>query len=252
MVEAAVETIAGVRWLPTGLVLERPLTGQEWLHLGLILATNRRATHWQIGDWWIAHRDHMSDEEVIRLLSELELDLKTVRNLASVCAAFPLEERVEGLSIGHHEAVMALPREERAALLQEALAQGWSVGTLREAVRKRRLGPRVAERPRVRAAERVESTDVEEWEEAEVEAPERWTSPQPQSALPLRSEPVPGRVRQTDDGWEHADYPQIRVVERSGRLLVWDPMARYTPEEARALAEVLLTAAEALEREVVL
>jgi hypothetical protein len=67
--------------------------------------------------------------------------------------------------------------------------------------------------------------------------------------MPLRPQ-ISESVRPTENGggFEHSRYPNVaRVLFRNGRIILWNPSAHMTPDEARALAEVLVVAAEALE-----
>lgn len=94
--------------LSKGLRVERAISEAEWLRLGREIAVRGRGWQWQVGDWW-ALRDGEVTAEVLKVLDELGVDLKTVRNWAAVCKAIPLEERVEGLSLSHHREVVGLP-----------------------------------------------------------------------------------------------------------------------------------------------
>lgn len=234
----------GVTITEQGLIIHRDLSAEEWVSLGLSLGRTRRATDWQLGDWWNASRHAVEEGTLLSLLEALGIDLKTLQNLGSLCKTFPLEERRLDLSLGHHQAVAGLEREVRRALLEQAAREGWSVAQLREEARRRRRGERREVEPLTPTAETGAREGAGTWREEEVPEP-----------IPLekgkqaRHERDPGwrGVRRTEDGWESEAFPGIRVVERGGRLLIWNPMARYTPAEARALAEVLLEAAECLE-----
>lgn len=247
--------------LSKGLRVERALSEAEWIRLGREIAVRGRGWQWQVGDWW-ALRDGEVTAEVLKVLDELGVDLKTVRNWAAVCKAIPLEERVEGLSLSHHREVVGLPPEERRALLEEALRKGWTVQELRDRVRPSRARP-----GRVEVALKDEDGPEEEAEPVredplaeEVGLPRRRAAsgptesfPEPEAwepaASPARAE---GRVVPSPegDGYEYAGYPETRVVVRNGRILLWNPSVRMTPDGARRLAEVLLVVAELVEREV--
>jgi len=236
-----------------GLLIEEPLSESEWQALGLRLARAQRAHRWLIGDWWRAHQGNEGAK--IRFLQELEMDLKTVQNIASVCAAYPLEERFPELPMSFHEAVMTLPKEVRRRLLTRALEEGLTVSELRELAR--------AETARMKGLEGVK---------AATPAPSPKPKPKPEPDEPEEGVLVPGfsgtqkeetkplrmplrpqiseSVRPTENGggFEHSRYPNVaRVLFRNRRIILWNPSAHMTPDEARALAEVLLVAAEALE-----
>ena len=236
-----------------GLLIEEPLSESEWQALGLKLARAQRAHRWLIGDWWRAHRGDESTR--IRFLQELEMDLKTVQNIASVCAAYPLEERFPELPMSFHEAVMTLPKEVRRRLLTQALEEGLTVSELRELAR--------AEAARVKGLEGVKAATPapsprpepkpEPNEPEEVVLVPGFSGTQKGEAKPLRMPLRPQiseSVRPTENGggFEHSRYPNVaRVLFRNGRIILWNPSAHMTADEARALAEVLLVAAEALE-----
>lgn len=234
-----------------GLLIQAPLDEREWHALGLELTRRGRGYRWQLGDWWLAHRGN--DALRYAFLEALDLDLKTLQNLASVCAAFPLEERVIELSVKHHEAVMGLPREVRARLLQEAAAMGWTVEELRDAARKaaRRLPPEELPRQRRRVMNKPD-VDVREAEALEGEHEPMEAATQAE-VLPLRKLSIPSPAVVMVDGryLEHRDCPEARVVVQSGRIFLWNPSLRMTPQQARALAEVLWEAARREEQGVV-
>jgi hypothetical protein len=236
-----------------GLLIKEPLSESEWQALGLSLARTQRAHRWLIGDWWRAHR---GDERAkIRFLQELEMDLKTVQNIASVCAAYPLEERFPELPLSFHEVVMTLPKEARRRLLTQALEEGLTVSELRELARAE--GTRMRGLKEVKAATPAPSPRPKP--KPEPDEPEEGvlvpgsSGTQKGEAKPLRMPPRPQiseSVRPTENGggFEHRRYPNVaRVLFRNGRIILWNPSAHMTPDEARALAEVLLVAAEALE-----
>lgn len=227
-----------------GLLIQAPLDEREWHALGLELTRRGRGYRWQLGDWWLAHRGNNALRYAF--LEVLDLDLKTLQNLASVCAAFPLEERVIELSVKHHEAVVGLPREIRARLLQEAAAMGWNVEELRDAARKaaRRLPPEELPRQRRRVMN-MNRPEAEVEAEAEVAA-EAEPPVGRAEILPLRkllTAPSPAVVMVDGRYLEHRDCPEARVVVQGGRIFLWNPSLRMTPQQARALAEVLWEAA---------
>lgn len=243
-----------------GLLIEKPLSESEWQALGLRLTRAQRTHRWLIGDWW---RAHQGDESArIRFLQELEMDLKTVQNIASVCAAYPLEDRFPELPLSFHEAVMNLPKEVRRRLLTRALEEGLTVSELREVAR--------AETARMKGLEEVKAAtpapspkpkpkpEPDESEEGVLvpgfsKTREKKVDPEKGEARPLRMPLQPQiseGVRPTENGGglEHSRHPNVaRVLFRNGRIILWNPSAHMTPDEARALAEVLLVAAEALE-----
>lgn len=59
----------------------------------------------------------------------------TLENYCSVARQWPYGEEYEELSFAHHEAVTRLHAEERHFWLSEAIANGWSVEALRQAIK---------------------------------------------------------------------------------------------------------------------
>lgn len=240
-----------------GLLIQAPLDEREWHALGLELTRRGRGYRWQLGDWWLAHRGN--DALKYAFLEALDLDLKTLQNLASVCAAFPLEERVVELSVKHHEAVMGLPRDVRARLLQEAAAMGWTVEELRDAARKaaRRLPPEELPRQRGRVMNKTQVADLEFSPMEALEDGGAGSGSRPRGGqaeiLPLHKLSIPSPAVVMADGCylEHREFPEVRVVVQGGRIFLWNPSLRMTPQQARALAEVLWEAARREEQGVV-
>lgn len=237
-----------VDMLTKGLRISGEISKSDWLRLGRELAIRGRGWQWQVGDWWNI-RDGSIDSEALAVLEDLGVDIKTVQNWAAVCRAIPLEERVDGLSLSHHREVVSLEPERRRALLQMALENGWTVSELRERVRreKARLArvevkldeeDEEAPKPRARRGER--------WEEPEYDEVPVHTPPAAVQRPQASGEVVPSP---DGDGYEHARYPETKVIVRQGRILLWNPTLRMTPEQARGLAAVLLFVAQLVEEE---
>lgn len=198
---------------PMGLSAE-PTTLREWKEMGLSLAQKRHRTYWQLGDWWAA-RERFSDYKRLKavaqeVLERLELSYKTLQNIASVCRAYPMGERVEGLSWKAHQYALGLPPEARRAFLVRALKERWTVRRIAEEVRKAR-------------GEAV---------------------PEKRSTLASMLRVVRGSY---EEGFCHPSFRSSGVFFRNGRILLREPSAWLSPEEARALAASLLVAAKVLE-----
>jgi hypothetical protein len=139
----------------TGLTLPENLSVQNWLDVGKQLAVLSDAQWWWIGDWLngfdvvvlgIAEGDR---EQVSRHAYEAGVRLfkfarQSLQDFAWVARAVKPSTRVESLGWGHHRAVAGLkdakgePDQVRMGeLLARALAEGWSVGDLREAIDSR-------------------------------------------------------------------------------------------------------------------
>jgi hypothetical protein len=156
---------------------------------------------------------------------------------------------------------MTLPKEVRHQLLTRALEEGLTVSELRDLAR--------AETARMKGLEEVKAAtpapspkpkpkpEPDEPEEG-VLVPglsgtrEKKIGPEKEETKPVRMplRPQISEVHPTENGggFEHNRYPNVaRVLFRNGRIILWNPSAHMTPDEARALAEVLLVAAEVLE-----
>lgn len=249
---------AGVEFTDRGLLVHRDLSHEDWMALGMELSRRHRVNAWYVGDWWNAHKGELSGQELIAVLDALELDLKTVRNLASICAAYPLEERWPELTISHHRAVVALPPEVRRELLRQAAEEGLSLRELEarvQAWRKRETRRAVKERkPSPSAFSEGEKGEAslymteEAWEEDLGEETKReapGAKPSPLPSLPF----LGNEIVVEGDAVECRGYPESRVkIAPDGRLFLWYPSARLTPQAARALAQTLLAAADLVER----
>lgn len=262
---------AGVEFTDRGLLVHRDLSHEDWMALGMELSRRHRANAWYVGDWWNAHKGELSGQELIAVLDALELDLKTVRNLASICAAYPLEERWPELTISHHRAVVALPPEVRREFLRQAAEEGLSLRELEarvQAWRKRetRRAVKERERERERPEEKPSPGVFREREKSEASlddlyrAEEAWeeedfgeeTKREAPGAKPSPLPPLPflgNEIVVDGDAVECRGYPESRVkIAPDGRLFLWHPSARLTPQAARALAQALLAAADLVER----
>jgi site-specific DNA-methyltransferase (adenine-specific) len=125
-------------WLPP-----EELSWEDWLLIGEGLQQAEESLMWLLGDWWrFGERKwpqtcHQGLRDAVKDLTGYSL--QTVKNAASVCAAFPSpESRIPNVSFSFHEAVAALPAPERAPTIEVAVEEGWNREQLREAVRERK------------------------------------------------------------------------------------------------------------------
>ncbi len=118
-----------------GLVVDGPMTFDQWERAGQNLMALGTATQWSLGDWVLAGEDAFG-EMASQAYDLTKRSYQSVANAASVCRRFPLSRRRETVSFSHHEAVAALPPETGDALLDAAEREGWSAHDLRERVRE--------------------------------------------------------------------------------------------------------------------
>ena len=115
---------------------------QEWTAVGARAAEHARLAPWREGDWLVAGLNGGKLEggakaEAIRVTGGEGVELT---RLVAVCRAFPPETRRPDLSFDHHAAVVTLEdAAERSAMLDQALANGWTARRTRQAVTARRV-----------------------------------------------------------------------------------------------------------------
>lgn len=122
-----------------GLVIDAALDLAEWMDLGAQLGQMYNATRWAIADW-LVYGEGRGDwgEMYSQGLEVTGLDYGYLAHLAQVAKAFPHHTRVDGLSVSHHMAVLALPPEERMDALYNADYEDMTRDELRAYVKERR------------------------------------------------------------------------------------------------------------------
>jgi hypothetical protein len=117
---------------PTGLVLAKDLTFEEWGAIGSSFGTALQTAAWCIGDWMVYGERKWSEQLLMdgsdfdpvapnRIPSQVfdaaikstNLDRQTLSQYASVCRKIPMEERRINLSFGHHRLLAPLPSPQR-------------------------------------------------------------------------------------------------------------------------------------------
>uniref|UniRef100_A0A7C5REJ8 Uncharacterized protein n=1 Tax=Thermus caliditerrae TaxID=1330700 RepID=A0A7C5REJ8_9DEIN len=239
-----------VEVLEMGLRVVGTLSASEWEQIGHWLAREHQGHQWRIGDWWNANRDNIPDNHLITLLEQLELDIKTLRNLGSICAAYPIEDRIPGLSLTHHRIAVSLPPAERRAVLMAAKENGWSTRELERRVRERKkeLAKELAEdEPLVLPLTSRPNPDPVPTPAPEPVIPR--PAPRPVRLPEPEPEPDPIWVEPDATGLRigHTAYPLAQVAIRDNRIVIWDPHWRMDAGGARAMAQVLAVAADILE-----
>jgi len=117
---------------PTGLVLAKDLTFEEWNAIGASFGTALQTAAWCIGDWMVYGERKWSKQLLLegsafdpktpnRIPSHVfdsavqatGLDRQTISKYAEVCRKIPIAERKIQLSFGHHRILAPLPSPQR-------------------------------------------------------------------------------------------------------------------------------------------
>lgn len=117
-----------------GLQFDPTLTYERWRDIGAALGSVARASGWIVGDW-VLHGQTAYGRKYTTALEVTGLDYKSLRNYAYLAARFDVSRRRDTLSLGHHEAVAALPEDEQERWLDLAEERGMTRQQLRDALR---------------------------------------------------------------------------------------------------------------------
>ena len=117
---------------PTGLILAKDLTFEEWNAIGANFGTALQTAAWCIGDWMVygerkwgkqllldgtefdPTKPNRIPSHVFDLaVSATGLDRQTISKYAEVCRKIPMDERRIHLSFGHHRILAPLPTPQR-------------------------------------------------------------------------------------------------------------------------------------------
>lgn len=134
----------GLYLTATGLVIKgKPLFG-DWEN-ALIMADEmeRRSPFWKADLLAYAYKRPDWEGLIDAVIDAGRFTEATVRQYRSLSARVPRSDRVEGLSLSHHEAVAALPSEDKRELLTKAKREHLSVSALKQVVRQSRKVKRV-------------------------------------------------------------------------------------------------------------
>ncbi len=157
---------------PTGLVLAKDLTFQEWSAIGGSFGTALQTAAWCIGDWMVYGERKWGKQLILdgaefdpksgRIPSEVFdlaiastcLDRQTLSQYASVCRKIPMEERRINLSFGHHRLLAPLPSAQRLEWMQLLDSESKKLPS----VKRLGLSIRIAEeKPRIVTDEEITS-----------------------------------------------------------------------------------------------
>lgn len=126
-------SIKGFELKPTGVRIPPGTTKQQWVFLA------HRVTRAGLGYWWwvgdlshyAMHHLEKSDEAIEELSNATGFGIKQLRLIGHCSKVYAVRDRIAGLPITHHLAVMHLPRGQRQALLHKAFKESWPVRKLR-------------------------------------------------------------------------------------------------------------------------
>lgn len=117
---------------PTGLILAKDLTFEEWDAIGSRFGLALQSAAWCIGDWMVYGERKWSKQLLLdgsdfdpntpnripshvfdMAVSATNLDRQTISKYAEVCRKIPINERKAKLSFGHHRVLAPLPTPQR-------------------------------------------------------------------------------------------------------------------------------------------
>ncbi len=158
---------------PTGLILAKDLTFEEWNAIGSSFGTALQTAAWCIGDWMVYGERKWSKQLLLdgaafdpkapnripsavfdTAIASTCLDRQTLSQYASVCRKIPMEERRINLSFGHHRLLAPLPSPQRFEWMQLLDSESKKLPS----VKRLGLSIRIAEeKPRIVTDEEITS-----------------------------------------------------------------------------------------------
>lgn len=146
---------------PTGLILSKDLTFEEWGAIGKSFGRGLQSVAWCIGDWLVygedkferqlalpgfdAPRGKVSRDAYDAAILATGMNFQTLKDIASVCRRFLHEKRVDGLSFDHHRAITTAKPQDRDKWLQivAPLSPHPSAKRVRLSIRIAEASPRI-------------------------------------------------------------------------------------------------------------
>lgn len=129
-----------VRMTRIGVELPDDLTQDEWGDIGLVLGHLSTSIGWLVGDW-ARYAHHVWGFPYEDISEWFDLELETIYVYGSVCDAYPILIRNQGVYMAHHRLVMGRAEPERSAILQEAAENRWTLKQMRAELEKRKGKP---------------------------------------------------------------------------------------------------------------
>lgn len=116
------------------LSLPGDLPESEWLEVGKKLVPMAQSAAWWVGDWLNFGIEQYGKHQAYRLFREVapnKLGDSTLYMYRRVAERFKTCNRIVGLSWSHHQAVETLEEKDQQLVLQEALANSYTVDQVR-------------------------------------------------------------------------------------------------------------------------
>lgn len=159
---------------PTGLILSKDLTFDEWAAIAGNFGKALQTAAWCIGDWMVYGERRWGKQMIMdgsdfdpkkpdripshvfdMAVASTNLDRQTLSKYAEVCRKIPREQRKIQLSFGHHRILAPLPTPQRLEWLQ-LLTDSESVSI--PTVKRLALSVRISEeKPRIVSDEEITS-----------------------------------------------------------------------------------------------
>ncbi len=135
--EIALGFPAGMKLLPTGLILPDGLKFPQWDRVGMTLRQIGGAIQWWWGDWLRYGESRYGEKHAqAEVLGEAYgRSPRTIQNAAFVAGRFEVARRRANVDWSTHAALAGVEGDERLKLLHRAEKEGWTVAQAREAVR---------------------------------------------------------------------------------------------------------------------
>jgi hypothetical protein len=113
---------------------------QTWINAGRALAAQRRDVDWKLADWMLdGQAKGFLDQTNFDFLSDnLGIAPKRLKDITKAATAFPAHLRDKALTIEHHAAAAALPKQEAMDLLHAAKDKHWTPEQTRHEAMKAR------------------------------------------------------------------------------------------------------------------
>lgn len=106
----------------------------NWVRRGIVIARRLMVCHWDLGDWWLSG-DRPADVTTEDVAERIGVSSDVLWRCAWLSRAFAAGRR-RPISIAHHREVASLRDTVADALLDQAVAEKWSVARIRRAARQ--------------------------------------------------------------------------------------------------------------------
>lgn len=109
-------------------------TQSEWLRFGRVLARQKMAVHFAVGDWVNYGFEKYGDVDHEAVALMFGWSVETVKRYAKLASRIPWEVRNENLGVRYHILVAPFSPAVQSRWLGKASREGWSVDALRRHV----------------------------------------------------------------------------------------------------------------------